>query len=100
MSFFYGKLRRTGFLPVMEDEVLERGILSETADDDGYVVESTWGMTQAGSIFDRLDDTEVGAQAGMADFGDFTEMTDTGAASSGRVYAPVVPVECFDADLN
>ena len=36
----------------------------------------------------------------MADFGDCAEMTDTGAASSVMVDAPVVPVEYLDVDFN
>ena len=41
----FGKLRRTDFLPVgdeKEDEVLERGILSETSDEDEIGMEHIW----------------------------------------------------------
>ena len=55
-------------------------------------------MTDTGAASSGMVDAP--AQAGMAEFGDFAEMTDTGAASPGMVDAPGVPVECFDADFN
>ena len=52
--FLYGKLRRTDFLPVgpdQDDEVSERGIYSETSDEEEMGIEHSFNGAY-GDIFD------------------------------------------------
>ena len=58
--YLYGKVRRTDFLPVggdSEDEVLERGNMSETSDDeDGHGMDEAFGSCGAAFDADSQDD--------------------------------------------
>ena len=68
--FLFGKLRRTGFLPVgdeKEDELLKRGLLSETSDEDEISIEHI-GMDSVfqDGVFDTFAENAV-----IGIFGDF-----------------------------
>ena len=72
--FLYGKLRQTDFLPVgdeKEDEVLERGVESETSDEDEIGMEHI-GMDSVfqDGVFDPFEDIADKAPTDMSDFGE------------------------------
>lgn len=59
--FLFGRIRRTDFLPVgepQEDEVIERGILSASSDEDDRRCQDDWSNPLAGRMrgFDDDDD--------------------------------------------
>ena len=69
--FLYGKLRQTDFLPVgdeKEDEVLERGIESETSDEEEIGIEHI-GMESAfqDGVFDTFEDNADETPTGITD---------------------------------
>ena len=60
--FLYGKLRRTDFLPVGEErdgEVLDRGIQSQTSDEDDIGIEHAFNGGNGDDIFDYERQYEV-----------------------------------------
>ena len=65
--FLFGRIRRTDFLPVgepQEDEVIERGILSESSDEDDGP-QDNWSNPLAGRMhgFDDDDDDDESASS-------------------------------------
>jgi hypothetical protein len=83
----FGKLRVTDFLPVgeaKEDEVLERGVQSETSDEEERGMEHAF---QAGGsdIFDVFaDGIGEDGQCISDDFGSFSEMPETAPVYDGE----------------
>ena len=69
--FLYGRIRRTDFLPVgepQEHEVTERGIESESSDEEDAVHKCNWGNALTGRMrgYDDEDDSESHASEGEA----------------------------------
>jgi hypothetical protein len=100
--FLYGKLRQTDFLPVgdeKEDEVLERGIESETSDEDEIGMEHI-GMENVfqDGVFDTFGDNADEAPTGMTDFGDQAPVVAEAGALFKHEEAEVKPV--LDADFE
>ena len=68
--FLYGKLRRTDFLPVGEDkddEVLERGVDSETSDEDERGMEDAFQGSFGDDDFDVFESHEMDLHVGDND---------------------------------
>ena len=84
----YSKLRQTDFLPVgeeKEDEVLERGMQSETSDEEEAGIESAF-QGGDGSIFDVFPDADAVYSSSLQ-------------ADSGGVYDSLATVDDLNSDF-
>jgi hypothetical protein len=97
--FLYGKLRQTDFLPVgdeKEDEVLERGVESETSDEDEIGMEHI-GMDNVfqDGVLDPFEEITDDAPTDMTDFGE----QPTVVAEAGPVVKHKEAKVVLDADF-
>ena len=98
--FLYGKLRQTDFLPVgdeKEDEVLERGVESETSDEDEIGMEHI-GMDNVfqDGVLDPFEDIADDAPTDMTDFGEQPPVV----AEAGPVVKHKEAKVVLDADFD